>query len=113
MDRDLKADLNRLFRSQRFGVLGTLMGDQPHLSLVAFASTDDLKTIVFATSMHSKKYTNIMDTPKISMMIDNQSNLSSDIQNAIAVTAYGEAGDIGKIDIRNFTQRSTPIFPNL
>jgi nitroimidazol reductase NimA-like FMN-containing flavoprotein (pyridoxamine 5'-phosphate oxidase superfamily) len=94
MDQDFKAGLNRLFRSQRFGVLATLMGNQPHLSLVAFASTDDLKTIVFATSTNSKKYANIMDTPKIAMMIDNHTNRSSDIKQAIAVTAYGEARDM-------------------
>jgi len=105
MDGDLKADLNRLFRSQRFGVLATLMGDQPHLSLVAFASTDDLKAIVFATSTNSKKYAHIMDTPKIAMMIDNQNNRSSDIQQAIAVTAYGEAQDIGDRQEKDRYQR--------
>ena len=83
--------LQRLFDSQSLGVLATNGAGAPHTSLVAFACTEDLKGIAFATTRASRKYTNIMSTPNVAMLIDNRNNSISDFKDAVAVTAFGEA----------------------
>jgi general stress protein 26 len=90
-EHELKERLNELFSDQRLAVLSSNLNDQPYPSLIAFAHTDDLKYLYFATLRNSIKYSNIKDNPKISMLVDNRGNSPSDISEAIAVSVFGFA----------------------
>jgi nitroimidazol reductase NimA-like FMN-containing flavoprotein (pyridoxamine 5'-phosphate oxidase superfamily) len=90
MDRHLfETHLRDLFRRQMFGVLATSDGLDPYVSLVAFAVTEDLRSLVFLTSRSTRKFSNIMANHRVSMLIDNRTNQSADLRNACAVTAIG------------------------
>jgi len=83
--------LRRLFASQRLAVLATHKNGQPWGSLVAFAATDDLKTIVFATSRTTRKYANLRNDARVSLLVDNRSNEARDFDTGTAVTVTGTA----------------------
>jgi len=89
MTEDLKILLKSLFSSQLLAVLGTQSPNGPYGNLVAFAATDDLKHLLFATSRPTRKYENLLKTPEVALVIDNRSNQENDFRNAVAVTATG------------------------
>jgi heme iron utilization protein len=80
-----------LFSSQKLGVLGTHQAGQPYGSLVAFAATPDLKSLVFATTRATRKFANLRSDPRVSMVLDNRSNRVADFRKAVAATVLGRA----------------------
>lgn len=81
--------LTRLLASQYLAVLATHNEGQPYTSLVAFAGSEDLKTLYFVTGQATRKHRNFMADPRAAMMIDNRSNDPADIAEAMAATATG------------------------
>ena len=97
MDKDLskvKKDLRKLLRSQLLAVLTTQNQGQPYASLVAFASSDDLKALYFATIRSTRKYANLSADSRVAMLVDNRSNKTSDFRLAMAATATGTAEEV-------------------
>ncbi len=90
----LKRILRELFRSQLFAALATQQLTRPYSNLVAFATTDDLKNIIFATKRATNKYSNLLSNNNVSILIDNRTNRDSDFRNAVAVTAMGMAEEV-------------------
>lgn len=93
---DHKTDLISLFRSQSLAVLATHNEGQPYGSLVAFAATHDLDSLIFSTTRSTRKFANLSADPRVAMVIDNRSNHPSDLRFAMAVTATGRAEEIQK-----------------
>lgn len=83
----LESLLRDLFRFQRLAVLATQREGQPFTNLVAFAATDDLKHLAFATTRATRKYANLAADSQVAMLVDNRRNQISDFENAAAVTA--------------------------
>ena len=83
--------LKRLVESQRYAALATKSTDYPYLSLVAFAATSDLNSLVFCTPRKTSKYLNMASYPQVALLIDDRSNRDSDIKNASALTVLGFA----------------------
>ena len=90
----LKRVLRNLFRKQRLAVLATARAKEPYASLVAFAATGDLKSILFATAKSSRKYANLMANREVALLFDNRTNRSADFRKGIAVTALGTAEEL-------------------
>jgi nitroimidazol reductase NimA-like FMN-containing flavoprotein (pyridoxamine 5'-phosphate oxidase superfamily) len=90
----MKKDLQGLFGSQRLAVLATQNQGQPYSSLVAFAASEDLEQLFFATTRATRKYANLSSDPRVAMLIDNRSNEAADFRWAMAVTATGKAGEV-------------------
>jgi general stress protein 26 len=90
----LKKLLRELFRSQLLAALATQQLTRPYNNLVAFAATDDLKNIIFATRRATNKYSNLLSNNNVSVLIDNRTNRDSDFRNAVAVTAAGIAEEV-------------------
>jgi nitroimidazol reductase NimA-like FMN-containing flavoprotein (pyridoxamine 5'-phosphate oxidase superfamily) len=90
----LKKLLRSLFETQRLGVLATQRDEEPYTSLVAFAATDDLKGLVFATTRATRKYANLSANSSVAILIDNRSNEVSDFRSATATTAIGHACEV-------------------
>ena len=87
----LQGLLRELLASQKFAALATEDGGKPHNCLVAFATTDDLRHLLFTTSRDTSKYRNIVAESRVAILIDSRSNQDSDVRNAVAVTATGRA----------------------
>jgi heme iron utilization protein len=97
MDKDIgkvKRDLRKLLRSQPLAVLATQNQGQPYASLVAFASSNDLKSLYFATTRSTRKYANLSGDSRVAMLVDNRSNKVSDFRWAMAATATGTAEEV-------------------
>ncbi len=86
--------LQKLFSSQLLAVLGTQSSLGPYGNLVAFAATDDIKNLIFATTRSTRKYENLIKTPRVCMVMGNRSNCEIDFHEAVAVTATGTVKDI-------------------
>jgi nitroimidazol reductase NimA-like FMN-containing flavoprotein (pyridoxamine 5'-phosphate oxidase superfamily) len=91
---EAKELLRQTVGAQRFAVLATLSNQQPYSNLVAFAVSDDLRQIIFATNRDTQKYRNILSNNKIALLIDNRSNSQSDFTRALAITVIGIAKEL-------------------
>jgi hypothetical protein len=89
-----KHQLHALLNSQKFAVLSTSHEHQPYASLVAFAATDDLRDLLFATSRHTRKFANLTANSQVALLIDSRSNQDTDVHEAIAATAAGSAAEV-------------------
>jgi heme iron utilization protein len=83
--------VKEVVRTQYFTVLSSVGKEQPYSNLVAFATTEDLKSLVFITSRNTRKYSNIMENHLVSLLIDNRTNQTTDIKKAVAITVIGSA----------------------
>jgi len=85
----LKRLLTSLFSSQPLAVLATQGHGQPYGNLVAFAATENLKSLLFATARGTRKFANITLEPRVAMVVDSRTNQRVDFKRAVAVTATG------------------------
>jgi nitroimidazol reductase NimA-like FMN-containing flavoprotein (pyridoxamine 5'-phosphate oxidase superfamily) len=90
----IKSELRRLLHSQPLAVLATQGHGQPYASLVAFSSSDDLKSLYFATTRSTRKFANLLADSRVALLVDNRSNRASDFRWAMAATATGRAGEV-------------------
>lgn len=95
-DPSLEDRLQKLFRSQKLGVLATQQKENPYTNLIAFAGSDDLRQIVFATAKSTRKYENMISNSSVSFFIDNRSNKAADFRKAMGATAVGSVRQIRK-----------------
>jgi nitroimidazol reductase NimA-like FMN-containing flavoprotein (pyridoxamine 5'-phosphate oxidase superfamily) len=83
-----------LLKNQRLAVLSTHRDGQPYASLVAFAASEDLKSLVFATTRSTRKYDNLRKIPRVALLVDSRSNRDEDFHEAVGVTATGGAEEL-------------------
>ncbi len=81
--------LREILASQALGVLSTHDRSGPHASLVAFAPSDDLRGILFATPRTTRKFAHLSANPRGALLVDNRSNTPADFTLAVAATARG------------------------
>ena len=101
---ELKKVIKDLLTSQNLAVIATQREGQPFTNLVAFAASDDLKHLVFATTRSTRKYVNLMADSRVSMMIDNRQNRASDFHDAIAIDAIGSVEELRGTEKADFMQ---------
>jgi nitroimidazol reductase NimA-like FMN-containing flavoprotein (pyridoxamine 5'-phosphate oxidase superfamily) len=91
---ELEGMLKGILASQNLAVIATQKEGQPFTNLVAFAATDDLKRLVFATTRATRKFANLNADERVALLIDNRRNQASDFSNAVAITAFGRASEV-------------------
>ena len=90
-----EAVLRALLTTQQLAVLATREEDgQPYANLMAFAASDDLKTLLLVTGRATRKYENLRADPRVALLIDSRSHEPSDIHQAVAVTVLGEVEEV-------------------
>lgn len=95
MDRtELKKTLRTIINEQLFGVLATQAVDGPHTTIVAFASADDLETIVFATQRETRKYSNLEQKTGVSLFIDDRKNRHAALGEIRGIEIRGKASEL-------------------
>jgi nitroimidazol reductase NimA-like FMN-containing flavoprotein (pyridoxamine 5'-phosphate oxidase superfamily) len=105
--------LLELFSAQKLAVLGTHQAGQPYGSLVAFAATPDLKSLLFATTRATRKFANLQADSRVSMVFDNRSNRVADFRKAVAATALGRAKETKGKERKKFTTMYLAKHPHL
>jgi len=88
--------LSALNEDQYFGVLATNDKGQPYTSLVSFAITPDLKTIIIATPQDTQKFKNIISTGKVAILIDSRTGARKNLMTIEAITVIGRARHVPK-----------------
>jgi nitroimidazol reductase NimA-like FMN-containing flavoprotein (pyridoxamine 5'-phosphate oxidase superfamily) len=91
---ELQEKIDALLSSQGLAVLSTGRAGRPYANLVAYAFSDDLRALYFATARSTRKYENLTQTDSAAMLIDNRSNREEDFHAAAAVTAMGRAIEV-------------------
>ena len=101
---EMREIVQNLLNTQRLAVLSTQMSGRPYSNLIAFAATEDMKDIVFATARATRKYANLTAEARVSLLIDNRSNQESDFGEASAVTVLGTAEEVLGPDRERYLQ---------
>lgn len=91
---DVVQRIKKVIDSQSVAVLGTSKNDEPYSCLVAYAATDDVSHFIFATMRQRLKYRNLSINPRVSLIIDNRDEKSSDFNETTSITVIGTARDI-------------------
>jgi hypothetical protein len=94
-ENQFREHIRELYRNQNLGVLSTRGKDYPYSSLIGFAASDDLDYIIFATLRNTRKYANIQNSAKVSVLVDSRSNMIEDFRDAAALTILGEVHEAG------------------
>jgi heme iron utilization protein len=88
------AVIRELLESQNLAVLATQNHGQPYGNLIAFAATDDLKYLLFATTRATRKYANLMADSRVAVVVDSRRNDPGDFAGAAALTALGKTWEL-------------------
>jgi hypothetical protein len=83
-------------REGYFGVLATDDGGKPYTSLISYALSPDLKRVIFATPKGTRKYSNILHSAQVAILIDNRSKGKNRLLKTEAMTILGAAKRIRK-----------------
>ena len=83
--------IRALLAEQPYAVLCTQSHSQPYGSLIAFAASEDLKTLVFSTPVTTRKYRLLTECEHVAILIDSRSASSEDMMRIEAVTVTGHA----------------------
>ena len=87
--KELSDLIKGVLASQRFAVLATQSEGQPYGNLIAFVEADNLDSLLFVTSRNTRKYSNMLASKKVAILIDSRTNQALDLNNAVAITALG------------------------
>ena len=83
--------IRHLVQGERFAVLSTQGEGQPYASIVAFAMTDDFRSVVFATPIATRKYRLLTACDRVALLIDNRCKHPDNMMRIEAITATGRA----------------------
>ena len=91
-----------LLKTKGFAVLATENCGQPHTSLIAITPLNEGKRLVFATYRNTRKFSNLMQNPKVSLLIDGRSReAAGDTPVGLILSAVGR---VKQIDTGMLTQ---------
>ena len=86
----LEDDIRSLCKSQPFAVLATQGKGITNASLISFAVSHDLKSIVFATPINTAKFDLIACEEDVSILVDDRSLQQDNINQISALTIIGK-----------------------
>lgn len=98
----LKEIVTGIIDSQKLAVLATQKDGKPYGSLVAFAASADLKTILFATTRATRKYANLLAEAHAALVIDTRTNQTADFSDAAAATVLGDVVEVPEGERQKF-----------
>lgn len=91
---DIREVLSALLSRQRLAVLSTHAGGQPYASLVAFAGSEDLRSLYFVTPRATRKFTNLQSDGRVALLVTSSANQEGDFHQAVAATVVGSAREL-------------------
>jgi nitroimidazol reductase NimA-like FMN-containing flavoprotein (pyridoxamine 5'-phosphate oxidase superfamily) len=110
---ELESSIREVLDSQGVAVLSTRGEKFPHACLVAFVFSPDLDQIIFATSRSSRKYNNIKQDHRASILVDTRTNAEEDFHKASVVSAYGFIDELSGSDARKLEKQFLERHPYL
>ncbi|MCF8380219.1 MAG: pyridoxamine 5'-phosphate oxidase family protein [Bacteroidales bacterium] len=89
-----KDSVEEALRTNELGVLATEGDGQPHASLITVTPMDDCLHLIFATYRSTRKYKNLINNGKVSILFENRSIKSLSQPYITVVTAFGYAKEV-------------------
>ncbi|MBK9444012.1 MAG: pyridoxamine 5'-phosphate oxidase family protein [Comamonadaceae bacterium] len=93
----VKDRIQTLLDATGFAVLATENAGQPHTSLIAITPLDEGQRLVFATYRNTRKFTNLMQNQRVSLLIDGRGHEGS--SPAFASFILGAVGRVQQINV--------------
>jgi len=92
---ELRTRIKLVLASQLYGVLST-QGEEglPHASIIAFASADDLGSIVFATPKNTRKHRNMLARAGVAFFVDDRRENREELMQVVGIEATGQAVEL-------------------
>jgi len=90
----LLSQIKNLLQGQLFAVLATQGSEYPYCSLVGYVVSEDAKSIYFPTIRETQKFRNLCVSPRVSLLVNNQTNQANDLLEAHALTVLGTATEV-------------------
>lgn len=110
----LEDDIRELCKNQPFAVLATQGKGITNASLISFAVSHDLKSIVFATPINTAKFDLIACEEDVSILVDDRSLQQENINQISALTIVGKGSILSDEDeILKWSELLTEKHPNL
>lgn len=92
---DIGDSVRTLLKTTGFAVLATENAGQPHTSLIAITPLDEGQRLVFATYRDTRKFTNLMQNPRVSLLIDGRYREAvSGTPDGLILSAVGRAREV-------------------
>lgn len=93
-DPRLEDRIRRLVGEQLYGVLCTEGKGQPYGSMIAFAFSEDLSAVVFATPTATRKYRLLTENSHVALVVDNRPSFPDNMMKVEAITVTGHASEV-------------------
>ncbi len=91
----IRDSIRTLLKTTGFAVLATENTGQPHTSLIAITSMEEGQRLVFATYRNTRKFTNLMQNPRVSLLIDGRCcGATSGTPDGLILSAVGRVREI-------------------
>ncbi|MBK9572471.1 MAG: pyridoxamine 5'-phosphate oxidase family protein [Rhodoferax sp.] len=91
----IRDSVRTLLKTTGFAVLATENTGQPHTSLIAITPLDEGQRLVFATYRNTRKFTNLMQNPRVSLLIDGRyREAASGTPDGLILSAVGRVREI-------------------
>jgi len=94
----IKEYVQKVLENRTFAVLATESQHQPYTSFIAITVINDLSELVFATYRNTKKYTNLINNEKVSILYEYRNDNVNNKQEITILTAYGIANEVNETD---------------
>jgi len=91
----IRDSIQKLLNTIGYAVLATENAGQPHTSLIAITPVDAGQRLVFATYRNTRKFTNLMQNHRVSVLMDGSRRASRDGTTAgLVLSAVGRVQEI-------------------
>jgi nitroimidazol reductase NimA-like FMN-containing flavoprotein (pyridoxamine 5'-phosphate oxidase superfamily) len=87
----IREQIRALLDEQPFAVLCTQGSGQPYGSVIAYAYSDDLRSVAFCTPVATRKYRLLAECKNVALVIDSRCQHLDNMMQVEAVTATGHA----------------------
>jgi heme iron utilization protein len=89
-----RENIEDVIKLNKFAVLATESGGQPHASLIAITPFGNFGQLIFATYRNTRKYRNLSHNSKVAVLIENGDVNIKDLQGPIVLTIFGYTEEI-------------------
>jgi nitroimidazol reductase NimA-like FMN-containing flavoprotein (pyridoxamine 5'-phosphate oxidase superfamily) len=93
-DAEIVSRLRALMAEAPFAVLCTQNGLEPYGHVVAYAYSDDLRSVALATPRDTRKVHDMAACDRVALVIDNRASHPHSPMHVAAITATGQAREI-------------------
>ena len=90
----IRGSIQTLLDTTGFAVLATENAGQPHTSLIAITPVDEGQRLVFSTYRNTRKFANLMQNPRVSVLMDGRRECSGSSPTSFVLSAVGRVHEI-------------------